>query len=620
MRFIGNKEQIVNVISELLKTRGLSNRGLKLFDAFCGSGAVSNALRDSFDVTANDALLWCTVYTRGRVVASSCTFSKLGFDPFDYLNSNESSFEGFMYRNYSPGGSDRMYFTAANAARIDYFRNQIEEWKDRDLLSEDEYAYLISSLIESVSSISNTAGVYGAFLKHWDPRALNEIIFVPVPHNATPLVNSVRFLNNKIEDVIPNVDCDILYLDPPYTQNQYGTQYHLLETLVLNDEPEISRVTGSRSTRPMRSDWSKAYKAHVLFDRVVALTRARYVMFSYSSDGIMSKSFIEACLKRYAKPGTYVCQKISYRKYTNFKSRNSDDHFEYLFFIEKLDPSDVIYESPLNYIGGKSKLIQGMRPYLPFQIGTLIDVFGGGFNFGINVPAGRTVYNDINGYVVELIRSFRENDTHEYILYLKNIVRKYGLEPQNGAAYNKLRALYNSLPQHKRDPRLLLAIVLYGYNQQIRFNSSHEFNNPVGMRWFNDSVLEKLISYSRVIKEMSLEFNAGDYESICANIRDESTLVYCDPPYMFTVGSYNDGKRGFAGWDHLTEQRLLKTLDQLNNRGVSFMLSYVIEHNGKRNTTIEEWVSTNGYNLVLLPLVKGSTRKEILIMNYHNNG
>lgn len=76
--------------------------------------------------------------------------------------------------------------------------------------------------------------------------------------------NSVTVFNSKIESIIENVKCDILYLDPPYTQNQYGTQYHLLETLVLDDNPSISKITGSRSTAPMRSDWSKEYKAHIL--------------------------------------------------------------------------------------------------------------------------------------------------------------------------------------------------------------------------------------------------------------------------------------------------------------------------------------------------------------------
>ena len=143
----------------------------------------------------------------------------------------------------------------------------------------------------------------------------------------------------KIEDIIEQVDCDILYLDPPYTQNQYGTQYHLLETLILDDHPTISKITGSRPTAPMRSDWSKEYKVNIAFDRILAKTKARYIILSYSNDGFMSKEYIEAAMKRYGKPETFLCRKIGYKKYQNWKSKNQTAHYEYLFFVEKKDSS-----------------------------------------------------------------------------------------------------------------------------------------------------------------------------------------------------------------------------------------------------------------------------------------
>lgn len=95
---------------------------------------------------------------------------------------------------------------------------------------------MIACLIESVSDVSNTAGVYGAFLKKWDSRATKRIVFSKVDFRPARY-KSIRTYNAKIEDIIEEVECDILYLDPPYTQNQYGTQYHLLETLVLDDNP-----------------------------------------------------------------------------------------------------------------------------------------------------------------------------------------------------------------------------------------------------------------------------------------------------------------------------------------------------------------------------------------------
>lgn len=510
-----------------------------------------------------------------------------------------------------------MYFSPENAGRIDYFRTTIEKWKQSNLITENEYAFLLASLIESVSVVSNTAGVYGAFLKHWDSRATKNIEFKKVAFNPSSN-NEAEFLNSKIEDVVSEVNCDILYLDPPYTQNQYGTQYHLLETLVLYDNPSVSTVTGSRSTSPMRSDWSKEYKTHIHFDKVLAKTKAKYIIFSYSQDGFMSKSFIEACLKRYGKPKTYICKKISYRKYTNFKSRENNDHFEYLFFVERKNENEVEYESPLNYIGSKAKMISHIKKSLPNKFSSFVDACGGGFNVGININAQRIIYNDINHFVTNLVASFKTNDTYQYILYLKRIIKKFGLEAENAKSYLKAREYYNSFPLDKRDPKLLYAVILYGFNQQIRFNGDHDFNNPVGMRWFNDKVLEKMISFSRVIKEKNIIFESKDYQELVYEI-DKNTFTYFDPPYMLTNGSYNDGKRGFHGWNIGTEKKLFDFASKLNDDGKSFMISYVLEHKGQFNGQFDSWIKQGEHNLIHVEPILGNNRKEIFITNYNKN-
>lgn len=618
MRFIGNKELINSEIKQLLNEIDLSDRNLTLFDAFCGTGAISDSLKGSFNIVANDMLRWCVIYTRGRVCASNCTFENLGFDPFKHFNSNTTTIQGFFYNNYSQGGSERMYFSPENAGRIDYFRTTIESWKDKNLINENEYSFLLASLIESVSVVSNTAGVYGAFLKHWDSRALKPIEFKMVGFNSS-FHNEVEFINSKIEDVISEIDCDILYLDPPYTQNQYGTQYHLLETLVLYDNPEISPITGSRSTTPMRSDWSKDYKSHILFDELLAKTKAKYIIFSYSKDGFMSKSFIEASMKRYGKAETFVCKKIDYKKYTNFKSRGNKEHFEYLFFVERKAEEDIVYESPLNYIGSKAKMASFIKEHTPSQFSTFVDAFGGGFNVGININANRIIYNDINHFVSKLVASFKITDTYQYILFIKRIIKKFGLEPKNAEAYNKVRDYYNSFPLDKRDPKLLYAVILYGFNQQIRFNGNHDFNNPVGMRWFNDKVLEKMISFSRVIKEKNIHFESNDYNEIFYEI-DKTAFTYLDPPYMLTNGSYNDGKRGFQGWNSLTEKRFFDFIDKLHEENKPFMISYVMEHKGQYNFLLEDWINRNGYEIIEVDPTLGNNRNEILITNYSNYG
>jgi adenine-specific DNA-methyltransferase len=614
MRFIGNKEAIAPVIRQLLEEQGLLHRDLTLFDACCGSGAVADALKDAFTIKINDLMAWSVIYTRGRLMAPMCKFARLGFDPFAMLDASDETLEGFFFKHYSPGGSARMYFTAANAARIDFIRATIERWHRAAAIDEDEYAYLLASLIESLTRVANTAGVYGAFLKHWDSRALRELRFVPVSASPAPS-GEVSISTARIEDIVATVDCDILYLDPPYTQNQYGTQYHLLETLVKDDSPPLSPVTGSRPVTPMRSDWSKDIHKQILFDRVIATTKARYVIFSYSADGFMSKAYIETVLKRYALPGSLVCRPISYRKYTNTKSREDGSHLEYLFFIEKKPSAAVTYISPLNYPGSKARMVPFLQELMPTKIGKFIDAFGGSFNVGINAPAKRIVYNDYNHLVARLIATFRDEDTRELIRYVRRQIAKYGLEKENAESYLAARARYNALPIDKRDPRLLFAVLLYGFNQQIRFNADLDFNNPVGQRWFNDKILERVVSFSRAIKDRDVVFREVDYQALIQDV-DADTFVYLDPPYRLTTGAYNDGKRGFKGWDVAAERELFAFCDRLHATSVKFMLSYVLEHKGKANNEIAGWIDKNGYRFVRHSAIQGIGRKEVVILNY----
>jgi len=286
-----------------------------------------------------------------------------------------------------------------------------------------------------------------------------------------------------------------------------------------------------------------------------------------------------------------------------------------LFFIEKKDENKINYESPLNYIGSKSKMILKIKKHLPNDFDTFIDSFGGGFNVGININTQKIVYNDINYLVKDLVESFKIYDTYDYILYMQRIIKKFGLEPSKSESYMKARDYYNSLPLNKKDSRLLYTIILYGYNQQIRFNGNHKFNNPVGMRWFNNKVLEKMISFSRIIKKKHILFESNEHQNIVNHLKKNS-FVYMDPPYRLTTGSYNDGKRGFNGWNIETEAKLLDFADKLNKKGKLFMISYVLKHKGHINDQLKTWIKNKGYRIIPVKEIPGRKREEILIVNY----
>lgn len=616
MRYLGTKTNLVDEIYKLITDKRLNNENYIFCDAFSGTAAVGEYLKDKFRIIANDNQYYSYVLSQAKLNTPDLQFAKLGLNPFEYFNSEGLAKEGFIYKNYSAIGSERMYFSGENGLKIDFIRTKINTWKDQEKITDFEYYYLLASLLESVSKVANIAGVYGSYLKTWDPRAVKPMKFIPVEHRDITALFEAEVHNKTIEELINDISGDILYLDPPYTKNQYSVQYHLLETIAKYDYPEIKGKGGLRNTSETSSSFSRSGEVEVVFEKIIAKANFKHILLSYNSDGILSQKYIEHVLKRYGKPETYELRKISYKQYKNHQTGHKKEHAEYLFYIEKKDHGEATYASPLNYQGGKYDLIEFIKENLPRQrMGRFIDMFGGGYNVGINIQADQIIYNEFNHKVVELMETFKNTETSDFVKYVLRTKKKYKLERNDREAYMKLRDKYNSIKLELRDPKMLYMLILYGFNQQIRFNSKYDYNNPVGPAGLNDKMLDKLVSFCRRIQEQNIIFLSKDFEDVTEYINDD-TFVYCDPPYLITLGSYNDGKRGFNGWNENDEVRLHNYLDSLNKRGVKFMLSNVLEHNGKINTLLTEWVERNNYRVITYAKNARKGRKEILVVNY----
>lgn len=156
-------------------------------------------------------------------------------DPFAFLEETRITDEDlekgryFIARNYSPmEGSQRMYLSPANAMRIDFIRETIGSWREGNLISEEEFCYLLACLIEGVPSVSNITGTYGAYLKTWEKRSYKEFEMVRLPVIDNGREN--RCFHTDANKLIGEIEGDILYMDPPYNTRQYAPNYHLLET------------------------------------------------------------------------------------------------------------------------------------------------------------------------------------------------------------------------------------------------------------------------------------------------------------------------------------------------------------------------------------------------------
>lgn len=635
---------MLNEIDKLL-FKNVDGTEKEFVDLFAGSNVVGNYFKDRYRIITNDMMYFSYAISRGIIQLNSElnfeSLKKIGInDPIQYFNDlklNELD-SGFITDNYTPRSTEnRMYFTEENGMRIDTIRKKIGYWRSTLLINDDEFFYLLSSLLESVTTVSNITGTYGAYLKHWDKRSLNKLELRPVEVKINKYNN--QSYNDDSMKLVKEITGDIVYIDTPYNTRQYAPNYHVLETIAKYDDPEIKGVTGQRDYGDKKSGFSMKREAKSFMENLISELNFKHAVLSYSTDGIISETELEGIIKQYAKDNKFTKVKVPYRKYKS-KINNDKKVYELLYYfmpikykkkefniIQKKDESRVwsndhsFIKSPLNYIGGKYKLLPQIMPLFPSKINTFVDLFSGGANVGINANASKYIFNDINYKVNELFESFQKYDTDYILSRIYNYINEYNLSKTNSEGFNSLREDYNKFP----DPIMLYTLVSYSFNYQFRFNSDMKYNNPFGKNrsYFSDRMQNNLIRFVNKLHSIDASFTSNNFTDLNLDkLLCKEDFVYADPPYLITLGSYNDGKRGFLGWDDDLELKLYKLLDDLNDKGVKFALSNVIKHKGKTNEILLEW--SKKYNVHYLEKsyknssynTKREESIEVLITNY----
>ena len=248
--------------------------------------------------------------------------------------------------------------------------------------------------------------------------------------------------SENANELIKKITGDILYIDPPYNSRQYLPNYHLLETIARYDNPKINGKTGIRDYNEEKSKYCIKSKVYDELEELISNANFKHIIMSYNQDGILKKEEIENILKKYGNKDTYKLYEIPYKQYQNKLTEKLEKHYEYIFYIKKQQEIDInnIYinipfsssmdvtlqenseqysleignyaveshkkyiKSPLNYVGGKYKLLPQLMKYFPKDINTFVDLFSGGFNVGINVKSNKTVCNDINDFIIDLYK------------------------------------------------------------------------------------------------------------------------------------------------------------------------------------------------------------------------
>jgi adenine-specific DNA-methyltransferase len=334
MNYIGSKYKLLDFISNtILDVCGdISNSVFA--DVFGGTCIVGRYLKPLVkSVIVNDMEYYSYIFGRNYIVNNKIDCCSL----IKELN-NLSGIDGFVFRNYSEnGGNDRLYYSEHNGKKIDAIRSQIEKWKLEKVINEDQYFCLLCSLLEASDKVANTTSVYGAYLKKIKKSAQK---YIQLEHPDLQNSTSKNFAYNKdVNVLIRDIEGDILYLDPPYNQREYGSNYHLLNTIAKYDDFKPKGKTGLREYNV--SSFCKKKNVASSLNNIIRNANFNHIFMSYNNEGLLSFSDIKDIMSQYGK---YSLRKIKYTRYKADSERQCENNFtyEYLHILNR-EKNNVLF-------------------------------------------------------------------------------------------------------------------------------------------------------------------------------------------------------------------------------------------------------------------------------------
>lgn len=287
---------------------------------------------------------------------------------------------------------------------------------------------------------------------------------------------------------------------------------------------------------------------------------------------------------------------------------------------------DGLVKSPLNYTGNKFRILNQIIPFAPRKVNLMVDLFCGGATVGLNIPAKKVVFVDSNPRVINLLKHLSTYKSFEDLLSdILEIIYKYelslssvngykyykdqikeinpnnGLKKYNEVGFYKLRETYNKLEDknEKNANIMLYVLMVYAFNNDMRFSNSGDFNLPAGKTDFNLSNARKLYHYLERVRQMNYEFICGDFsDPQIVELIEAADFVYMDPPYLITRAVYNESNK----WTNDDEHRLLSSIDYMVTNEKSFMLSNVLEKKNIKNEPLNYWVELNKDHIDVIPI------------------
>lgn len=337
MNYIGSKyklsEFLLEGIESTLKKYKAKPLEKSIFcDMFAGSCAVGRLFKNrAGQVISNDREFYSFVLAKNYIQNTQPLHR--ADELISMLNDERQTppIESKIYKHYALGGGEhRQYFSDENAKKIDSIRTQIELWKNNNFINEEEYFFLLASLLESADKVANTASVYGAFLKHLKKSAQKPLVLTPATFETSSHTHLV--FRQDANNLITQINGDILYLDPPYNAREYGANYHLLNSIALYDDFTPRGKTGLREYE--RSNWCKKAKIYEELEYLVKNAKFKLIFLSYNDEGLLS---LEQIGEIFSKYGTYSFKTQIHQRFKADSNRvqKQDKTIEYLHILQK---------------------------------------------------------------------------------------------------------------------------------------------------------------------------------------------------------------------------------------------------------------------------------------------
>ena len=287
IKYLGSKRLLIPAIMDVV---GQQEDVTSVADIFSGTSRVGFALKSAgYRVHSNDHNSYAATIAKSYVEANRDLVIEEVTSLIEQLQTINSK-PGWFTENYC---EKARYFQPHNGAKIDAMREKVEEWSRSGDLSDTIKAVLLTSLMEAADRVDSTTGVQMAFLKQWAKRSYNKIELrvpdlLPMPENGPCIATQLDAVN-----AAKTTTADLAYIDPPYNQHKYLGNYHIWESLVLWDKPEVYGVARKRvDCRERRSEFNSKPRFLQTFKQLINSAASPRLLVSFSNEGYATRDEI----------------------------------------------------------------------------------------------------------------------------------------------------------------------------------------------------------------------------------------------------------------------------------------------------------------------------------------